>query len=85
MRPVHSLPCFGPNYDPYWIRPVNRPLFFWAHTKTGFYFSLLNARLAVRPDNSFSLLAAMVHLGRCRPGLTLGPLTAHAETGIFLA
>ena len=48
----------GPNYGPYRIRPVNRPLFFWAHSKTGLYFSLLNAHLPVRPDNSFGMLAA---------------------------
>ena len=60
------------------------PLFFWAHSKTGLYFSLLNARLPVRPDNSSGLLVAHGASEMLSPRLTLGHLMAHTETGLFL-
>ena len=52
MAQIRSDPLrgFGPNYDPYQIRPINWTLVFWAH--------LLKAHLVIRPDISFGLLRA---------------------------
>ena len=60
------------------------PLFFWAHSKIGLYFSLLNARLPVRPDNSFGLLAVRGVSGTLLARFNFRPFTADAETGLFL-